>query len=80
MQAGQEIEDHFASPEVQVARRLIGKQNGGPGDQGARQYHPLLLPSRQFARAVRCALVKSDLIQPRYRLRGGGRVRDAPDQ
>jgi hypothetical protein len=54
MQIFQQLENHFASPEVQVAGRLIGKQNTGLSHKGAGQHDPLLFPTRQFTRAVRC--------------------------
>ena len=37
---------------IQVTRRLIGQEHGRFGDDGARNGHALLLPTRQFARRM----------------------------
>ena len=42
VQAFQEIEDHFAGPEVEVPGRLVGKQNGGFANQSSSQHNALL--------------------------------------
>ena len=44
MQAGQQVKDHLAGPEVQIAGRFVGQQNGGSGNQSPSQHHPLLFP------------------------------------
>jgi hypothetical protein len=54
MEIFQQLENHLAGPKVQVAGRLIGKQNTGLSHKGASQHDPLLFPARQFTRAVRC--------------------------
>ena len=42
----QQLEDHFAGPEIQVSGGFIGEQNGRFSDQRAGENHPLLFPSR----------------------------------
>ena len=46
MQTFQEFEDHLAGPEVEISGRFVGQQDRGLPDQGARQYHALLLSTR----------------------------------
>ena len=42
----QELENHLASPEIQVPCGFVGQQDGGVADQGAGEHDPLLFPSR----------------------------------
>ena len=42
MQVVEQLKDHFAGPEIEVAGGLVGQQNAGVAHQGARQDHPLL--------------------------------------
>jgi len=44
MQACQKVEDHFAGPEVEVAGRFVGEQDGGLADQSPGEHDTLLLP------------------------------------
>jgi hypothetical protein len=46
VKAFEEIENHLASPEVQVPRGLVGEQNGRFANQRAGKHHPLLFTSR----------------------------------
>ena len=46
VQAFEQLEDHFAGPEIEVAGRLIGEQNGRPAHQGPGEHHPLLFSTR----------------------------------
>ncbi len=46
VQIFQQAENHFARPEIEISRRLVGQQNGWPADQRAGQNHPLLLSAR----------------------------------
>src|SRR5712691_1266056 len=55
MQVLEETHDHLTGPEVEAADRLVGEQGAGIANRRARG-PPLLLPARQFARAVRRAI------------------------
>ena len=46
VQVFQQLKDHLAGPEIQVAGRLIGEQNTGLSHQSAGQHHPLLFSAR----------------------------------
>jgi len=46
VQSGEQVEDHCAGPEIEIARWLIGQQDGRSGDQGPGQHNPLLLAPR----------------------------------
>src|SRR5215469_15564222 len=43
MQAFQQFENHFAGPEIEIARRFVGEQDGRLPDQRASQHDSLLL-------------------------------------
>jgi len=44
MQTFQKIEDHFTGPEVEVAGRFVGEQDGGSADESTSQHDALLFP------------------------------------
>src|SRR5579864_503007 len=46
MQVFEQGDNHLARPEVQIAGRLIGEQNGGVSDQRPGERDPLLLTAR----------------------------------
>ena len=52
---------------VEVPGRLVGQQEPGPKQQGARQRHPLLLAARKLARPVREPVGQADARQHRRR-------------
>jgi hypothetical protein len=58
-QLGQQLEDAPAGPAIQVARGLVGKQNGRPGSEGPRQGDPLLLAAGELARVVMAAVLEA---------------------
>ena len=64
MQAFQKLENHFAGPEIQVAGRFVGEQDGRLSDEGPGKDHPLLFTSGKFPGTVRRPGSKSNLIQP----------------
>ena len=43
------VENRFGRLSVKIARRLIGQQELGTGDERAGQSHPLLLSARKLA-------------------------------
>jgi hypothetical protein len=43
MQTFQKIEDHFTGPEVEIAGRLVGQQDGGCSHQSSAQHNTLSL-------------------------------------
>ena len=49
-------QDILRRPRVQIARRLIGHDEGGIGDQGPGNGHALLLPAGHLVRAVVSAI------------------------
>ena len=76
----QQLKNHLAGPEIQVAGRLIGKQYTGLSHKGACQHDTLLFSARQFTRAVQSPRAKADFIQPRERFGGSLRVCPPPNQ
>ena len=64
MQPLQELENHFAGPEIQVAGGFVSEQNGRFSHQSAGKHHPLLFTAGKFSSAVGSTGLKSDLIQP----------------
>jgi len=52
VQAGQEVEDHFSGPEIEISRRLIGQEKGRTTGQRPRQDNALLLSTGEFT--ARC--------------------------
>ncbi len=80
MQIVQQSIDHIAGLGVQVAGRLVGKQEGGVAHQRPGQHHALLLAAGEFSRPVRGARAQADLFQPRHRGPGRLGAGDAPDQ
>src|ERR1017187_4208006 len=76
----QQLENHLAGPEVQVAGRLVGQQNAGFSNKRTGQHDALLFPARQFTRAVRCPRLQPHLMQPRERFGGSLGMRPSPNQ
>ena len=56
-----QLEDLTAGLRVEVAGRLVGEQDRGPRDEGARDRHPLLLAAGQLGRAVAAPALEADL-------------------
>jgi hypothetical protein len=56
MQILEQIHDHLAGPEVEIARGFVGEKNAGVAHQRARQYDALLLSTRKLTGAVLCAV------------------------
>lgn len=52
MQLAQKLHDLIAGGRVEIARRLVGQQDGRIIGQGAGHGHPLLLPTGEFRRAM----------------------------
>ena len=63
--------DRGAGGGIEISGWLIGKENPGRVDEGARQRHPLLLPARELRRIVRLPATKP---HRREQLAGTGRV------
>ena len=53
---------------VEVARGLVGHDQGGVGRERARDGHPLLLPARELPRGVVHAVLEPDQPQDRARV------------
>jgi hypothetical protein len=64
MQILEQIHDHLAGPEVEIARGFVGEKNAGVAHQRARQYDALLLSTRKLTRAMLCAVSQAHFIQP----------------
>ena len=64
VQTRQQIKNHFAGAEVQVACGLVGEQYRRAAYQRARQDHALLLSSGQFPRTMRGSAA-FECVQPR---------------
>jgi hypothetical protein len=56
MQILQQIHDHLAGPEVEIAGGFVGQKDVGVSHQRARQHDALLLPTRKLTGAVLCAV------------------------
>ena len=52
MQPLQKLENHFAGPEIQVAGRFVGEQNGRFSHQSTGEHHPLLFAAGKFSGAM----------------------------
>ena len=57
MQILEQIHDHLAGPEIQIAGGFIGEQDAGVAHQRASQYHSLLLSARKLTRTMLCAVL-----------------------
>ncbi len=55
----EQIMNAFASSAVEIACRLICQEHSRLGDERSRQCDSRLLPARQLARPVRCAIIES---------------------
>ena len=56
MQILEQVHDHLAGPEVQIASRFVGQKDTGVAHQRAGQYDSLLLPARKLTRAMLSAV------------------------
>ena len=56
MQILEQIHDHFAGPEIEVARGFVGQKDAGVAHQRARQYDSLLLSARKLTRTMLSAV------------------------
>jgi hypothetical protein len=65
MESRNQGENRFRSLSVQVSRRLISEQKLGTSDQRTGQSNSLLLTTGKLPRAMVCALLQSDLTQPK---------------
>ena len=74
VEAGQQVHDLPAGLGVEIAGRLVGQQDGGLGDDGARDGDALLLAAGQLARRVIFAASQPDAGQ---RVAGPARRRSA---
>jgi hypothetical protein len=61
VQSFQQVENSAGSSFVQVARRFVGKQQTGTGDQSPRERNALLLAAREFARPMLAAILQVNL-------------------
>src|SRR3546814_15177518 len=58
-----EVHDLPAGLRVEIAGRLVGKKNGGIGDDGAGDFHPPLLAAGKFLRGVALPAGTSDMAE-----------------
>jgi len=65
MQILEQIHDHLAGPEVEIAGRFVGQKDARVADQRAGQNDSLLLSARKLTRAMLSAVSQANLIQPR---------------
>ena len=65
MQILEQVHDHFAGPEVEIASGFVGQKHARVADQRASQYDSLLLPARKLTRAMLSAVSQAHFIQPR---------------
>ena len=63
--AAQQVEHVAAGVRVEVAGRLVGEHDAGPGDERARDRDALRLAAGQLARAVRAAVLEADRVDQR---------------
>jgi hypothetical protein len=56
MQILEQIHDHLAGPEVEIARGFVGQKDAGIAHQRARQYDSLLFSARKLTRAMLSAV------------------------
>ena len=70
-QLEQEVHHLLAGGAVEIAGRLVGQQELGPADEGARHGNPLLLAARELRRIVAEAMAEPDPLERRFgRLEG----------
>ena len=67
VQPRQELHDLVRACGVEIAGRLVGDEQGRPGDDGARDRHALLLAAGELGRRVVLAADKADLGQRFHR-------------
>src|SRR5690606_5657993 len=63
VQPRDEVHDLPAGLRIQIAGRLIGEEDGGIGDDGAGDGHPLLLAAGKLLRGVALPAGKADLCE-----------------
>jgi hypothetical protein len=56
MQILEQVHDHLAGPEVEIARGLVDQKNARVADQRASQYHSLLFSARKLTRTMLSAV------------------------
>ena len=56
MQILEQIHDHLAGPEIEIAGGFVGQQDAGIAHQRAGQYHSLLLSARKLTRTMLSAV------------------------
>ena len=56
MQILEQIHDHLAGPEVEIASGFVGQKNARVADQRAGQYDSLLFSARKLTRAMLSAV------------------------
>ena len=60
----QAVDDQAAGRAVEASRRLVGEQQHRPGDEGAGDRHPLLLPARKLRRVMVEAMAETNRVEP----------------
>lgn len=56
MQILEQVHDHFAGPEIEIASGFVGQKDARVADQRASQYDSLLLSARKLTRAMLSAV------------------------
>jgi len=56
MQILQQVHDHLAGPEIEIASGFVGQKDAGVSDQRAGQYDSLLFSARKLTRAMLSAV------------------------
>ncbi len=69
VQLAEEVQDLLRGFAVEVAGRLVGQEDGGVGDQGAGDRHPLVLAAGELVRLVGETVAEADHFE-----RGFGRL------
>ena len=65
MQILEQVHDHFAGPEIEVAGGFVSQKDAGVAHQRACQHDSLLLSARKLTRAMLSAVSQAHFIQPR---------------
>ena len=75
-----QVEHLLGAVAVEIARRLVGKDGRGRGDERPRQRHALAFASRKLARPMQDPLGQAHPLEQRGRLRPRLVLRVAPDE